>query len=81
MEAILNAEAPLWLTLTVVFTLGWLGWTTKKLNDRLNAHAEAISACDEWADVVDGELSQLERPRQPPKISTTVRGSDRPRGY
>lgn len=82
LNAMLNAEAPLWLNLIIFAALGWLGWTTKKLRDRVNTHAESIGAIDQWADVVDENLAQFRRPRPPPKKpSTLVRGFDRPRGY
>ncbi len=82
LNAMLNAEAPLWLNLIIVAALGWLGWTTKRLRDRVKMHADSIGAIDQWADVVDENLAQFRRPRRPPtKPNTLVRGFDRPRGY
>lgn len=83
LNALLEAETPLWLTVLITgIPLAWLAWGLKKLNDKIDTHSESIGAFDEWADIVDDKLAQLERQTPPPKKpSTLLRGIYRPRGY
>lgn len=76
----LAAATPVWLSLLLVVALGAVAWQLWSIVKRMDRHAQSIAHMDEWADVVDHSLSQLEeRNRRPvPVVTQAPRPSSAP---
>lgn len=56
----LGAATPVWLSLCIIAACAGLAWQLYMTVKRIDRHAQSIAHMDEWADVVDDTLKQLE---------------------
>lgn len=78
----LGAASPVWLSLCLILAFGLLAWQVLRLIRRVDMHAQSIAHMDEWADVVDHSLKQIEersrRSSAPPPAPAAATPSQRP---
>lgn len=60
----LAAPTPVWLTLCLIAACAALAWQFYRTVKRIDRHAQSIAHMDEWADLVDDTLRQMERGRR-----------------
>lgn len=56
----LGAATPVWLSLCLIAACGGLAWQLYRTVKRIDRHAQSIGNMDEWADMVDQSLREMQ---------------------